>query len=130
MALSGPALRNLTPSKWVGVATRRVLEVSFKKQLPRWPFYLAEIESAKCKKVEFNKILRRTRDPGSGWRSKHSTCISETWGPRLTQSSGNRTVWIDFDRAQVLNEMNDELLYDFKRDLIEVHYMLFKLLGR
>lgn len=36
-----------------------------------------------------------------------------------------RVVWIDFDRAEVLNKMTDASLMRFKSDLIEVYRMLF-----
>jgi thiamine kinase-like enzyme len=36
-----------------------------------------------------------------------------------------RVVWVDFDRADVMDEVNDEALFWFKRDLINVHEMLF-----
>lgn len=39
--------------------------------------------------------------------------------------TGNRTVWIDFDIADVLDKMTDESLIRFKKDLIEVYLMLF-----
>jgi hypothetical protein len=43
----------------------------------------------------------------------------------LLMTGKGRVVWVDFDRADVLDEVNDEALFCFKRDLINVHEMLF-----
>lgn len=43
----------------------------------------------------------------------------------LLFTNKGRAVWVDFDRAEVLNEMTEDDLVRFKRDLINVHEMLF-----
>ena len=50
-----------------------------------------------------------------GDQSKHNLLVTEK----------GRVVWVDFDRAEVLNRMTEDSLVAFKRDLIEVYNMLF-----
>lgn len=43
----------------------------------------------------------------------------------LLVTRDGRPVWVDFDRAEVLNEINEILLQDFKSGLIDIHRMLY-----
>lgn len=43
----------------------------------------------------------------------------------LLVTKDDRVVWVDFDRAIVLDKVNANVLVGFKRDLINVHDMLF-----
>lgn len=43
----------------------------------------------------------------------------------LLVTGKGRVVWVDFDRAGVLDEVNHEAFFCLKRDLINVHEMLF-----
>lgn len=43
----------------------------------------------------------------------------------LLVTGKGRVVWIDFDRSQVQNQITEDLLVRFKKDLIEIYDMLF-----
>lgn len=43
----------------------------------------------------------------------------------LLVTRDNRAVWVDFDKAEVFDKLYEELLLDFKSDLIMIHTMLF-----
>lgn len=43
----------------------------------------------------------------------------------LLVTRDGRAVWVDFDRAEVFDSMNDAVLLIFKQDLIRIHRMLF-----
>ena len=44
----------------------------------------------------------------------------------LLVTEDGRAVWLDFDRAIVLNEINEDALLEIKLNLTERHRMLFK----
>ena len=43
----------------------------------------------------------------------------------LLVTGSGRVVWVDFDRADVFDRMNEILILDFRQDIIRIHRMLF-----
>ena len=43
----------------------------------------------------------------------------------LLVTRDSRTVWVDFDRAEVFDKLYEEAMLDFKSDLIRIYRMLF-----
>ncbi len=47
----------------------------------------------------------------------------------LLLTSNGKAIWVDFDRATVLDSVPKMALVDFKRDLIEIYEILFRVLN-
>jgi hypothetical protein len=43
----------------------------------------------------------------------------------LLVTQDNKAFWVDFDRAEVVDELDEGILIGFKKDIIEIHRMLF-----